>query len=46
MPSPKSERGERFATQMNRRNLTAAQFHPGKSGGAGSDLVRNWLPAA
>jgi imidazole glycerol-phosphate synthase subunit HisH len=35
--------GERFAAAAEQGVLSAAQFHPEKSGDAGAELLRNWL---
>lgn len=35
--------GERFLAAVENGPLTATQFHPEKSGGAGIQLLRNWL---
>ena len=37
------EHGERFAAAVTRGSMTAVQFHPEKSGGAGIALLRRWL---
>jgi imidazole glycerol-phosphate synthase subunit HisH len=38
-----TEHGERFAAAAEHGVLSAAQFHPEKSGDAGAALLRNWL---
>ncbi|MDO5661721.1 MAG: imidazole glycerol phosphate synthase subunit HisH [Brachybacterium sp.] len=38
-----SHGGDRFVAAMENGPLTATQFHPEKSGAAGSHLLRNWL---
>ena len=38
-----AEHGERFVAAVENGPLTATQFHPEKSGDAGSELLRNWL---
>ena len=38
-----AEHGVRFAAGVERGPLMATQFHPEKSGDAGSALLRNWL---
>lgn len=38
-----AEHGERFAAALERGPLSATQFHPEKSGDAGSQLLVNWL---
>ena len=38
-----SEHGEPFAAAVERGALTATQFHPEKSGDAGSAVLANWL---
>ncbi|UQN29961.1 imidazole glycerol phosphate synthase subunit HisH [Brachybacterium kimchii] len=35
--------GDRFVAAVENGALTATQFHPEKSGGAGTRLLRNWL---
>ena len=38
-----TEHGERFAAAAEQGMLSAAQFHPEKSGDAGAALLANWL---
>jgi glutamine amidotransferase len=38
-----AEHGERFAAAAEQGVLSATQFHPEKSGDAGSTLLSNWL---
>ena len=38
-----AEHGGRFAAALERGPLSATQFHPEKSGDAGSQLLANWL---
>jgi glutamine amidotransferase len=38
-----AEHGERFAAAVERGPLSATQFHPEKSGDAGTALLQNWL---
>jgi glutamine amidotransferase len=38
-----AEHGERFAAAVERGALSATQFHPEKSGDAGTALLQNWL---
>jgi glutamine amidotransferase len=38
-----AEHGERFAAAVERGPLSATQFHPEKSGDAGTALLKNWL---
>jgi glutamine amidotransferase len=38
-----TEHGERFAAAVEQHMLSAAQFHPEKSGDAGAALLANWL---
>ena len=38
-----AEHGQRFAAALERGPLSATQFHPEKSGDAGSQLLANWL---
>ena len=38
-----AEHGERFAAAVERGALSATQFHPEKSGDAGTALLKNWL---
>ncbi|MDP9102003.1 MAG: imidazole glycerol phosphate synthase subunit HisH [Actinomycetota bacterium] len=38
-----SEHGERFAAAVERGAVSATQFHPEKSGDAGSAVLANWL---
>jgi glutamine amidotransferase len=39
----RAEHGEPFVAAVERGPLCATQFHPEKSGGAGAQLLRNWL---
>ncbi|GAA2732126.1 imidazole glycerol phosphate synthase subunit HisH [Actinocorallia aurantiaca] len=38
-----AEHGERFVAAVENGPLSAAQFHPEKSGDAGAQLLKNWL---
>jgi len=38
-----AEHGDRFVAAVENGPLSAAQFHPEKSGDAGAQLLRNWL---
>ncbi len=38
-----AEHGERFAAGVERGPLSATQFHPEKSGDAGTALLQNWI---
>jgi glutamine amidotransferase len=38
-----AEHGEPFVAAVENGSLWATQFHPEKSGDAGSHLLRNWI---
>ena len=41
-----SEHGREFISVVEKENICAVQFHPEKSGGAGAQVLRNFLRAA